>query len=406
MSFLPFHVPEIGDEEVRSVVETLRSGWLTTGPKVKTFEADFAAYTGAPFAIAVNSGTAALHLALDAIGIKEGDEVIVPTMTFTATAEVVLYFKARPVLVDCDPAALNIDPAQIERKITPKTRAIMPVHMAGQPCDMDEILRIARARGLHVIEDAAHALPAFYRDRMIGTIGDITCFSFYVTKTITTGEGGMATTANPEWAERMRMMSLHGISKDAWKRYTSEGSWYYEVLFPGYKYNLTDIAAALGIEQLKRSDSFWNARQHIANAYDEGFRDLEGIELPFRHPDRQHAWHLYVVKVDADRLRIDRGGFIEALKENGIGTSVHFIPLHLHPFYRETFGFSPGDFPNATKAFNSMISLPIYPKMNKQDTDRVIDAVRSIARGYRIRKAKRMEQGAKRYRNVTIQLQI
>jgi perosamine synthetase len=383
MPFLPFHIPEIGDEEVQSVVETLRSGWLTTGPKVKKFEEDFATYTGAASAVAVNSGTAALHLALDAVGIKEGDEVIVPTMTFTATAEVVLYFKARPVLVDCDPDTLNIDASRIESKITPKTRAIIPVHMAGQPCDMDDILRIARARGLRVIEDAAHALPAFYRDRMIGTVGDITCFSFYVTKTIATGEGGMATTGNPEWAERMRMMSLHGISKDAWKRYTSEGSWYYEVLYPGYKYNMTDIAAAIGIEQLKKCGSFRKARQDIANAYDEGLRDLDGIELPARRPDRQHAWHLYVIKVDPGRLRIDRNGFIEALKEKGIGTSVHFIPLHLHPFYRDTFGYGPRDFPNASAVFERIVSLPIYPKMTGCDVERVIGTVRAIVDRYR-----------------------
>jgi perosamine synthetase len=383
MSFLPFHLPEIGDEEVQSVVETLRSGWLTTGPKVKKFEEDFAAYTGAPCAVAVSSGTAALHLALDAIGIKEGDEVIVPTMTFTATAEVVLYFKARPVLVDCDPATFNIDVEQIESKITPKTRAVIPVHMAGQPCAMDDLLRIARARRLHVIEDAAHALPARYRDRMIGTIGDITCFSFYVTKTIATGEGGMAATANPEWAERMRMMSLHGISKDAWNRYSSEGSWYYEVLSPGYKYNMTDIAAAIGIEQLKKCDSFWSARRDIATAYDAGFRDLDGIDLPLRSPDLQHAWHLYVIKVDPDRLRIDRNGFIEALKEKGIGTSVHFIPLHLHPFYRSTFGCKPQDFPKASAVFERIVSLPIYPKMAAGDVERVIGTVRAVVERHR-----------------------
>src|SRR5215467_7915649 len=232
-SFLPFHLPDIGDEEIRSVVATLRSGWLTTGAKVKQLEEEFSRYTGATHSVAVNSGTAALHLALDAIGIKEGDEVIVPTMTFTASAEVVLYFKALPVLVDCEPDTLNIDPLRIEEKITAKTKAIMPVHFGGQPCDMASILAIARKHGLKVIEDADHALPARYEDQMVGTIGDITCFSFYVTKTITTGEGGMATTDNPQWAEHMRVMSLHGISKDAWKRYTNEGSWYYEVHYPG-----------------------------------------------------------------------------------------------------------------------------------------------------------------------------
>jgi dTDP-4-amino-4,6-dideoxygalactose transaminase len=238
--FIPFHKPSIGEDEVRSVVETLRSGWLTTGPKVKTFEADFSRYVGSSHAVAVNSGTAALHLALDAIGIKEGDEVIVPAMTFAATAEVVLYFKAKPVLVDCQPDTLNIDPEAIEPKVTPKTKAIIPVDIAGQPCEYREILEIARTHNLKVIEDAAHALPAAYHKEQVGRISDITCFSFYATKTITTGEGGMATTENSEYADRMRMMSLHGISYDAWKRYTKEGSWYYEVLYPGFKYKLSN----------------------------------------------------------------------------------------------------------------------------------------------------------------------
>ena len=300
--FIPFHKPAIGEEEVRSVVETLKSGWLTTGSKVKSFEEDFARYVGSKHAIAVNSGTAALHLALDAVGIEEGDEVIVPTMTFTATAEVVLYFKAKPVLVDCERDTLNLDPAKIEAAITPRTKAIVPVHMAGLPCDMDEILRIARKHDLRVIEDAAHALPAAYRGRTVGTVGDITCFSFYATKTITTGEGGMATTENPQWAERMRIMSLHGISHDAWKRYTKEGSWYYEVLYPGFKYNLTDLAAAIGGEQLKKCSDFWQARQRIAMIYANAFAELDGVQLPACPADVQHAWHLFVIQLELDRL--------------------------------------------------------------------------------------------------------
>ena len=282
--FIPFHKPAIGEDEIRSVVETFRSGWLTTGPKVKRFEEDFARYLGCTHAVAVNSGTAALHLALDAIGIKEGDDVIVPTMTFAATAEVVLYFKANPVLVDCEPDTLNLDPKQIESAITPRTKAIIPVHIGGQPCDMDPILELARHYNLKVIEDAAHALPAAYHGKKVGTIGDITCFSFYATKTITTGEGGMATTENPEWANRMRMMSLHGISLDAWDRYTDKGSWYYEIIRPGYKYNLTDIAAALGIEQLKRCDEFWEARRRIASQLREAFVDLPEIQVPTCRP--------------------------------------------------------------------------------------------------------------------------
>ena len=376
--FIPFHAPDIGEEEIRSVVETLQSGWLTTGLKVKRFEEEFSKYLGCSHAVAVNSCTAALHLALDAVGIQVGDEVIVPTMTFTATAEVVLYFKAKPILVDCEPDTLNIDPLDLERKITAKTKAIIPVHMAGQSCNMDRIMEIARRHKLKVIEDAAHALPSRFNGQMVGTIGDITCFSFYVTKTITTGEGGMATTDNPEWADRMRVMSLHGISKDAWKRYSNEGSWYYEVHFPGYKYNLTDIAAAIGIEQLKKCDRFWTARARIAAAYNEAFAALPEIRTPACIPNSQHAWHLYVIQLETERLRIDRAEFITALKDQGIGTSVHFIPLHLHPYYREAFGYKPEDFPTATRVFERIISLPIYPAMSEKSVQRVIAAVTEV----------------------------
>jgi dTDP-4-amino-4,6-dideoxygalactose transaminase len=381
--FIPFHRPAIGEDEIEAVVETLKSGWLTTGSNVKRFEEDFSSYVGSKHAVAVNSGTAALHLALDAVGIKEGDEVIVPTMTFAATAEVVLYFKAKPVLVDCRRDTFNLDPTQIEAAITSKTKAIIPVHIAGQPCDMDEILSIAGKHDLRVIEDAAHALPAGYRARTIGTIGDITCFSFYATKTITTGEGGMATTDNSEWAQRMRMMSLHGISHDAWKRYTKEGSWYYEVLYPGFKYNLTDIAAAIGIEQLKKCNEFWQARQRIAAIYAKAFAEIDAIQVPVCRKDVHHAWHLFVIQLQLERLRINRNQLIEALRENQIGTSVHFIPLHLHPYYRDKFGYKPGDFPNATAVFERIVSLPIYPKMTEGEVERVVGAVRSIATQYR-----------------------
>ena len=378
--WVPFHRPEITEDEIQSVVATLRSGWLTTGPKVKRFEEQFAGYLGCRHAVAVNSGTAALHLALDAVGIKEGDEVIVPTMTFAATAEVVFYLKAKPVLVDCRPDTLNIDPEQIENAITSKTRAIIPVHFGGQPCEMDRILEIARQYKVKVIEDAAHALPASYRDKKVGAIGDITCFSFYATKTITTGEGGMATTENSEWAERMRMMSLHGISHDAWKRYTKEGSWYYEILNPGFKYNLTDIAAAIGIEQLKKCDEFRKAREKIAKIYDTSFADLEEIQTPVRRSGTEHAWHLYVIELNLDHLQITRNQFIDALREEQIGTSVHFIPLHLHPYYRDKFGYHPSDFPNASSAFERIVSLPIYPRMTEADVESVIGAIRKIVK--------------------------
>lgn len=382
-SFLPFHMPDIGEDEIQAVVETLRSGWLTTGLKAKQFEQDFSAYIGAPHSVALNSCTAALHLALDAVGVKAGDEVLVPTMTFTATAEVVHYLGARPVLVDCQPDTLNIDPVAMEKAIGAKTKAVMPVDFAGQPCDYKPILDIARKHDLRVIEDAAHALPARHQGSMVGTLSDITCFSFYATKTITTGEGGMATTANSEWAERMRMMSLHGISKDAWKRYTASGSWYYEVEYPGYKYNLTDMAAALGLVQLKRAEEFYQARKRIAESYHAGFADVAEIRTPAVRDDVQHAWHLYVIQLELDRLRIGRDEFIEALKKENIGTSVHFIPLHLHPFYKRSFGYQPADFPNATAAFARIISLPIFPGMRDEQVNRVINAVSDIARQYR-----------------------
>lgn len=381
--YLPFHRPDIGDAEIQAVVDTLRSGWLTTGPKVRQFETDFARYTGTKHAVAVNSGTAALHLALDAVGVTEGDEVIVPTMTFAATAEVVLYLKAKPVLVDCQPDTLNIDPGAIEAEITSKTKAIIPVDMAGRPCEFGKIQEIATQYNLKVIEDAAHALPAAYGEAKVGQISDVTCFSFYATKTITTGEGGMATTANPDWASRMRMMSLHGISLDAWDRYTDKGSWYYEILSPGYKYNLTDVAAALGIEQLKRCDALYGARRRIAARYNEAFAALTELQIPRCPTELQHAWHLYMIQLNLERLTIDRAEFIKALKSQNIGASVHFIPLHLHPFYRDTFGYLPNDFPNASSVFERIVSLPIYPKMTEGDVERVIAAVHTICKQHR-----------------------
>jgi len=375
---IPFFVPSIGEEEIESVVETLRSGWLTTGPKVKEFEAAFSERIGLDHSIAVNSATSALQLALEATGVAAGDEVLVPTLTFAATAEVVMHLGARPILVDCRPDTLNIDPDKIEERITPRTKAIMPVHYGGQPCDMDRILEIARAHNLRVIEDAAHALPARYGDRVIGTIGDVTCFSFYANKTITTGEGGMITTDDDELAERMRIMSLHGISKDAWKRFSAEGSWYYEILAPGYKFNMTDVAASLGIHQLARCDEFWEGRRRCAELYDAGFAGVPEVVVPTVELNLQHAWHLYVIQLELDRLQIDRHCFIQELKQAGIGTSVHYVPLHMHPYYRETFGYKPDDLPVAESVYERIISLPIYPKLTEADVQYVVDTVKRI----------------------------
>jgi len=381
-SFLPFHVPLIEQDDIRAVIEVLESRWLTTGPKAARFEQDFARFVGARHGVAVNSCTAGLHVALEAIEIREDDEVIVPTLTFAATAEAVLYFKARPVLVDCEPDTFNVDPVLVERAVTSRTRAIVPVHFAGQPCDMTRLSLIARKHSLKIIEDAAHALPARYRGKMVGTVGDMTCFSFYATKNITTGEGGMVTTENESWADRMRIMRLHGISKDAWKRYSNEGTWKYEILAPGFKYNLTDMQAALGLTQLAKCQSMWARRCELAQRYTDAFLSLDAFEVPTVRSDVQHAWHLYVLRVCPGVLSIHRDQLIEELKQRGIGSSVHFIPLHTHPYYRKTWRYRRGDFPVAEDYFDRCISLPLYPAMSDNDQQRVIDAILEIARLY------------------------
>lgn len=382
-TFLPFHRASIDDAEIDAVTAVLRSGWITTGPKVKEFEKDLAAYVGAKHAVAVNSCTAAMHLALAAIGLKPGDEVLLPTNTFTATAEVVTYFGAKPVMADCRRDTFNIDERALEERVTANTRAVIPVHIAGQPCDMGSIMDIADRYSLKVIEDAAHALPTKDGGRMVGSIGDITAFSFYATKTITTAEGGMATTDNPEYADRMRMMSLHGISHDPWNRYSAEGSWYYEVVNAGFKYNMTDVAAAMGVHQLKKSDAFRERRSHIAGLYTEAFSKMAEVRPPVVRAGVQHAWHLYILLLDPETLAIGRSRFIEELKNRNIGASVHFIPLHLHPYYRDTFGYQRGEFPNAEWVYDRCVSLPIFPGMTDQDVSDVVEAVGDIARQYR-----------------------
>lgn len=380
---IPFHVPSIGEEEIAEVVDTLRSGWLTTGPKVKQLEQRFAAYVGAKHAIAVNSCTAALHLALEAIGLRAGDEVIIPTYTFTAAGEVVTYFGARPVLADSREGGFHLDAGTVEPRITPRTKAIMVVHFAGAACDMDPLLDLAARHGVPVIEDAAHALPATYKDRMVGTLGDLAAFSFYATKTITTGEGGMLVTAREDWQARARTMCLHGMSRDAWKRYAPGGSWYYEVEDFGFKYNMTDLAAAIGIHQLRRADEFQKRRRAIALAYTEAFEKQDAFEPP---PDAEHgvhAWHLYPLRLNLGVLRCDRAEFIRQLEGRGVGTSVHFIPLHHHPAYRRAFGYAPGDFPAADLAFTRVVSLPIYPAMTDWEVEHVVEAVTDMASEFR-----------------------
>lgn len=379
--FLPFALPLIGDDEITEVVDTLKSGWLTTGKKTATFESDFKDFVDASNALAVNSATSGLHLALEAIGVGPGDVVITTPYTFTATGEVIRYLGADPVLVDIDPQTFNIDP-DLVREVIDKhenVKAILPVHFAGQSCEMDEILEIAKEYDVKVVEDAAHALPTTYKGKMIGSISDITVYSFYVTKTIATGEGGMVTTENKEYLSRMKTMRLHGINRDVFDRYTSDKpSWFYEVVEPGFKYNMTDVAASIGIHQLKQASEFQQRRQWIAEQYNEAFADLP-ITIPFvKRPEDTHAWHLYVLQLHLDSINVDRNTFIELMVEQGIGTSVHFIPLHLHPYWRDKYDYKPEDFPIALDVFSRAVSLPIYPKMTDDDVQRVIKAVKNV----------------------------
>lgn len=376
---IPFHRADLGEDEVNAVADVIRSGWLTMGPKTFEFERRFADYIGASHAVAVSSCTAALHLALESAGVRRGDEVLLPTTTFTATAEVVTYLGARPVFVDIEPKSLNIDTCDLERKITSHTRAIIPVHFAGMPCDLSETVEIAAQHKLRVVEDAAHALPASYKGRRIGTISDLTAFSFYATKTLTTGEGGMITTENEDFARRMQVMRLHGIGRDAWKRYSAEGSWFYEVLEAGFKYNLTDLQSALGVVQLAKCDGMNQARECTAQRYSGAFESIEALEVPATLPDRTTSWHLYVLRLHLDRLRIDRNKFIKELADRGVSTSVHFIPLHLQPVYQRDYQYKPGDFPVAEREYQRSLSLPIYPAMREEEVEQVIWAVSDVA---------------------------
>ena len=377
--FLPFALPDIGEAEIAEVVDTLRSGWVTTGPKAQRFEADFAAFLGAPglHCLAVNSATAGLHLALEALGIGPGDEVITTTHTFTATAEVVRYLGADVVLVDIDPATLCIDPAAVEAAVTPRTKAIVPVHFGGRAADMPALLAVARRHGLKVVEDAAHALPTTCAGQTVGTLqSDATVFSFYANKTMTTGEGGMVVTRDAALATRVKVMRLHGISRDAFDRFTAKvPSWYYEIVAPGFKYNLTDIAAALGLAQLKRARGFAARRTEIAAAYDAGFDGLPLLLPPHAAVGDAHAWHLYVVRL-GDAAGVARDAFIERLFEAGIGCSVHYIPLHLQPYWRDRYALRPAQFPHSQRAYERLVSLPIHTRMTDADVQRVVGAVR------------------------------
>lgn len=379
--FLVFGSPLIEEEEIAEVVDSMRSGWLGTGPKVQRFEQAMVAYKGVSHAMALNSCTAALHLSILAAGIGEGDEVITTPMTFCATVNAILHAGATPVLVDIDPRTLNIDAARIEEKITERTKAILPVHFAGRPCDMDPILEIARRRGLKVIEDCAHAIETEYKGRKAGAMGDLGCLSFYSTKNVVTGEGGMVLTASEEYAARIKILGLHGMSKDAWKRFSDEGFKHYQVVECGFKYNMMDIQAGIGIHQLAKVDRFWERRRVVWNRYMEAFRDLPvGLPGPVE-PDTRHAFHLFTITVEKDRCGIERDSFLDRMTKHGVGVGVHYLALTEHPFYQRTMGWKPEDTPAATRFGRSTVSLPISPKLNDEDVEDVIHAVKKSLEG-------------------------
>jgi len=383
--FIPFHRPEIDDAEITEVVNTLRSGWLTSGGRTAQFEREFREYVGARHSLAVNSGTAAMHLPLAALGIGPGDEVITTPLTFCATATVILHAGATPVLADIA-ADGNIDPAAIESRITPRTRAILPVHFGGSPCDMESIWRIAKNYKLSVIEDAAHAAGTWYQGRHVGAEGlpsDAVAFSFYATKNMTTGEGGMVTTNDEALADRMRMLALHGINRDAWGRYRQNGNWYYEVLEAGFKYNLSDIQSAVGIHQLHKLEPSIEKRSRYAQIYTDQLADLEELELPKPSRFGRNCWHLYVLRLNLERLNIDRADFISELRARNIGASVHFIPIPLHPFFQALASQASNECPECLKLYPRLVSLPLYPAMREEELLYVADSVREIVAKFR-----------------------
>jgi dTDP-4-amino-4,6-dideoxygalactose transaminase len=381
--FCHFHRPWLGEEEEKEILDTLRSGWLTTGAKTHQLEKLFAEYVGCKHAIGLNSCTAGLHLALAALGIGPGDEVITTPMTFAATANVIVHQGAKPVFVDVEPETLNIDAQRIESRITEKTKAILPVHLYGHPCDMEIILGLSQKYHVAVVEDAAHAVESEYHGKKVGNIGDCTAFSFYATKNMTTGEGGMLTTNRDDLAEKIRILSLHGITADAWMRHGDNGYVHWDVLYPGYKYNMFDLQASLGIHQIKKLEPFWQRRKRWIETYNRAFKDVTEIQLLQAKDNVKHAYHLYPILIKTEDLTVDRDEILRALKESGIGVGVHFRALHLLTFYAKTFGFKRGGFPNAEDASERLISLPLYPKMEEEDVQRVIAVLKDILRRYK-----------------------
>lgn len=385
--FCHFHRPWLGKEEEKEIVDTLRSGWLTTGARTHELERSFAEYVGSPHAVGLNSCTAGLHLALACLGIGPGDEVITTPMTFPATANVILHQGAKPVFVDVEPDTLNIDARRIEERVTERTRAIMPVHLYGHPCDMDAILEVAQRHHLAVVSDAAHAIETEYHGKKVGSLGDFAAFSFYATKNMTTGEGGMLTTHRDDWAEKARLLSLHGISADAWHRHGGGDYVHWDVFYPGYKYNMFDIQAALGIHQLKKVDFFWQRRKQYVDLYNSALRDVPEIGLLAEREGIKHAYHLYAVLIKTEELTAGRDAVLASLREEGVGVGVHFRALHLMSYYAKTFGFRRGDFPGAEYAGDRLISLPLFPKMGEDNVHKVVAKLKKILQRNRKKKA-------------------
>ncbi len=381
--FLPIAVPWIGEREKQLVLESLESGWITTGPKSIELAKRVAEIAGAKHAVAVNSATGALHLALEALRVGPGDEVITSTWTFAATVNVIEHVHAKPVLVDVEPDTLNLDPARVAAAITPRTKVILTVDYGGQPCDYDALHALAAPRNIDLVDDAAHALGAAYKGRPVGSLAKVTAFSFYATKNLTTGEGGAAVTDDPAIAERISLLSLHGMSRDAWKRYSDTGSWFYEVVAPGWKYNLSDVLAAVGVGQLERFDAFQRRRVELVERMRAGLADVPQVRTMVARPDVTHAWHLFPIALELERLTIDRARFIAELRAENIGTSVHFIPIHRHPHFRDSLALAPEQFPVAEDAYRRAITLPLFPRMSDRDADDVVAAVRKVAQAFR-----------------------
>lgn len=378
-SFLPFAVPDIDESEIEQVTEALRSGWITSGPKTEQFEREFAARAGTSYAVAVNSNAAALHLSLEALGVQPGDEVITSPYAFASTTEVVRYFNAHPVFVDIDPLTFNLDVSEVEQAINRRTKAIIPVHMAGLPADLETLSEIAQIHEVPVVQDASHAFPCTLHGQPLATLSEVTCYCFYATKTLTTGEGGMICTDNKHIADRCRLNALHGIDRNAWQRQQAGSEWYYEILTPGFKYNMTDMAAAMGLAQLEKAQRMRDRRKQIADQYQVAFASCPALQIPADSKEAAHAWHLYMLRLNLEKLTIDRAEFLRQLKRENIGATVHFIPLHLHPYYRDNYGYVPESFPIAYREYLREISLPVYSRMTDQDVEDVVSAVLRIA---------------------------